>query len=779
MTEQIIDSTVEDELSRSYMEYGMSVIISRALPDVRDGLKPVHRRILYSMYDLGVRPDRAHVKCAKVVGDTMGRFHPHGDLAIYESLVRLAQFWSMRVPLIDPHGNFGSLDDGPAASRYTECRLSPAGMALLDDIRESTVDFVPSYDNSDTEPTVLPSAFPNLLVNGSQGIAVGMATNIAPHNLREVTAALQAMLENPNITLDEIMVHLPGPDFPTGALLYQLGGVRDAYATGKGAFRLRARSRIVEVSSRKRGLEFTEMPYQVSPEKVIARIKSLLGQKKLQGVADAKDLTDRKSGIRLLVECKTGFSPEAVLASLYRLTDLDVSFSINTVCLVDGNPQTLGLLDLCRYFLEHRRDVVTRRTRFRLEKAEARCHIIDGILIALAAIEEVVAILKGSKDTDIARKKLMSTFKLSEIQVQHIIEMPLRRLVGLEITKLKAELRELKTEIAAYNKILKDPKEMKRVISEELGATAQLYGVDRASELVTDLAAPEEIVVELEPDEPCVIALSLSGTIARFPLSAKKGSLDPQRSILTTSVRAKIAAITSLGRAHSIDVAELALVTKKGRGNPTAEYVELLPGEEVVGLVPIGAALALATRSGVLKRLDPTQFPTRLPAVIIKLDDNDVVVGAGVGSDETDLIMVSDDAQLLRTPSAKIRPQGRSAAGVQGMKLSEGANVIAFSAVVVTDQVLVTMSDQGAVKLTPLSEYPAKGRNGIGVRCQRLLSGETNLADAMICAPQEAVAVDSKDQAITGDLPRGRRDGSGVRLNSKPTALARHLLASN
>jgi DNA gyrase subunit A len=331
MTEQIIDSTVEDELSRSYMEYGMSVIISRALPDVRDGLKPVHRRILYSMYDLGVRPDRAHVKCAKVVGDTMGRFHPHGDLAIYESLVRLAQFWSMRVPLIDPHGNFGSLDDGPAASRYTECRLSPAGMALLDDIRESTVDFVPSYDNSDTEPTVLPSAFPNLLVNGSQGIAVGMATNIAPHNLREVTAALQAMLENPNITLDEIMVHLPGPDFPTGALLYQLGGVRDAYATGKGAFRLRARSRIVEVSSRKRGLEFTEMPYQVSPEKVIARIKSLLGQKKLQGVADAKDLTDRKSGIRLLVECKTGFSPEAVLASLYRLTDLDVSFSINTV----------------------------------------------------------------------------------------------------------------------------------------------------------------------------------------------------------------------------------------------------------------------------------------------------------------------------------------------------------------------------------------------------------------------------------------------------------------
>jgi DNA gyrase subunit A len=779
MTEQIIDSTVENELSRSYMEYGMSVIISRALPDVRDGLKPVHRRILYSMYDLGVRPDRAHVKCAKVVGDTMGRFHPHGDLAIYESLVRLAQFWSMRVPLIDPHGNFGSLDDGPAASRYTECRLTVAGMALLDDIRESTVNFVPSYDNSDTEPTVLPSAFPNLLVNGSQGIAVGMATNIAPHNLREVTAALQAMLENPNITLDEIMVHIPGPDFPTGAILYQLGGVRDAYATGKGAFRLRARSRIIEVSSRKRGIEFTEMPYQVSPEKVIIKIKALLNQKKLQGVADAKDLTDRKSGIRLLVECKTGFSPEAVMASLYKMTDLDVSFNVNTVCLVDGNPQTLGLLDLCKYFLEHRRDVVTRRTRFRLEKAEARCHIIEGLLSALASIEEVVAILKGSRDTEIARKKLMSTFKLSDIQTQHIMEMPLRRLVGLEVNKLKAELKDLKVTITALNKILKEPKEMKRVISEELGAAAQLYGVDRASELVTDLAAPEEIVVELEPDEPCVIALGLSGTIARFPLNAKKGSLDPQRSILTTSVRAKVAAITSLGRAHSIDVAELALVTKRGRGNLTSEYVELLPGEEVVALVPLGAALALATRSGVVKRLDQAQFPTRLPAPIISLSDDDVVVGAAVAGDGSDLIMITGDAQLLRTPANKIRPQGRSAGGVQGMKLGDGASVIAFSAVVVTDQVVVTMSDQGTVKSTPLAEYPVKGRGGIGVRCQRLLSGETSLTDVLICAPQEATAVDSKGQTIAGDLPKGRRDGSGVRLSSKPAGLAHHLLAAN
>jgi DNA gyrase subunit A len=779
MPEQIVDAAVEKELSRSYMEYGMSVIISRALPDVRDGLKPVHRRVLYSMYDLGVRPDRAHVKCAKVVGDTMGRFHPHGDMAIYESLVRLAQYWSMRVPLIDPHGNFGSLDDGPAAARYTECRLSPAGMALLDDIREATVDFIPSYDNSDTEPVVLPSAFPNLLVNGSQGIAVGMATNIAPHNLREVTAALQAMLAKPDISLDELMVHLPGPDFPTGAILYQLGGVRDAYATGKGAFRLRARSRIVEVSSRKRGIEFTEMPYQVSPEKVIVKIKSLLNQKRLQGVGDAKDLTDRKSGVRLLVECKAGFSPETVMASLYRLTDLDVSFNVNTVCLVDGNPQTLGLVDLCKYFLEHRKDVVTRRTKFRLEKAEARCHIIEGLLAALASIEEVVAILKSSKETDIAKKKLMKTFSLSEVQTQHILEMPLRRLVGLEVTKLKDELRDLKATITALTKILREPKEMRRVISEELGSTAELYGVERASELVADLSAPEEVVVELEPSDPCTVALGISGTIARFALNPKKGSLDPQKSILTTNTRAKIAAITSLGRAHSIDVTELSLITKKGRGNPISDYIELLSGEEVVALVPIGSALAMGTSAGVLKRLDPAQFPARLPAPLIKLADGDTVVGAEVVSDESDLIMITSDAQLLRTPAAKIRPQGRTSGGVQGMKLSEDSKVIAFYAAVVTDQVLVTMSDLGTLKATPLAEYPSKGRGGVGVRCQRLLSTEARLRAALVAAPKEPVALDSKDQIISDDLPKGRRDGSGARLSSTPTSLARHLLSSN
>ena len=521
------------------------------------------------------------------------------------------------------------------------------------------------------------------------------------------------------------------------------------------------------------------MPYQVSPEKVIIKIKSLLNQKKLQGVADAKDLTDRKSGIRLLVECKAGFSPESVMASLYRLTDLDISFNINAVCLVDGNPQTLGLLDMCRYFLEHRRDVITRRTQFRLEKAEARCHIIEGLLIALAAIEEVVAILKGSKDTDIARKKLMSTFNLSEIQIQHIIEMPLRRLVGLEITKLKEELKALKAEITALKKILKDPKEMRRVISEELASTAQLYGVERASELMADLAAPEEIPVEQEPDEPCVVALGLGATLARFPLSLKKGSLDPQRSILATSVRAKVAVVTSLGRVHAIDVTELPLITKRGKGNPAAEYVELLPGEIIVGLVPVGSTLAMATRSGMIKRLDPTQFPARLPAPVIKLNDDDVVVGAGVASEESDLIMITNDAQLLRTPAAKVNPQGRGAGGVQGMKLSDGAAVIAFAAAVVTDQVLVTMSDQGTLKSTPLDEYPAKGRGGIGVRCQRLLSGETELTEALVASPQEATAVDAKDQAISEALPKGRRDGSGVRLNSKPAALARQLLSSN
>ena len=778
MPEKIIDNSVTVELSRSFLEYSLSVIVSRALPDVRDGLKPVHRRILYSMYDQGLRPDRPHSKCAKVVGDTMGRFHPHGDSAIYEALVRLAQDWSMRVPVVDPHGNFGSPDDGPAASRYTECRMSHAGAALLDDIREDTVDFEPNYDGTEIQPTVLPSAFPNLLVNGSQGIAVGMATNMAPHNLIEVVAALRAMIENPKITLDEIMEIIPGPDLPTGAIIHQLGGVREAYETGRGAFKMRATARFVDITARKKGIEITELPYQVGSEKVIAKIKELIGLKKLPGITDVKDLTDRKVGLRLLVECKTGFSPAAVLEELYRLTPLEESFSVNAVCLVNGQPETLGLLDLCRHYLAHREQVITRRTQFRLQKAEARAHIIEGLLIALAAIDEVVAVLKASKDTDIARKKLIKTFNLSEIQANHILEMPLRRLVSLEITRLKDEMRELKTTISSLKKILSSKKELQSVISHELGVVAESFGTPRRSQLISVLEAAPVTDLLQEPDEPCLVGLSVSGALARYGVDQPRTGTgyEPQLCVIATSTRQKILAVSQTGRLHSIEVAELPLIQKRGRGNPAGEYAELDSGERLIGLIPANPnePIAMVTSAGVIKRLDPKQIPTRFPTSIIALDVSDFLVGAMALADSVSAVILSSDAQLLRTPLAKIRPQGRTAAGVAGMKMSPDARVVGFG----SDQgtpVVVTLTDQNSVKMTPVSEYPEKGRATGGVRCMRMLAGETSLVSAVVAEPSLVVALDAKSQPLSDKIPTGRRDGSGARLAHPPASLATRL----
>lgn len=778
MPEKIIDNSVVVELSRSFLEYSLSVIVSRALPDVRDGLKPVHRRILYSMFEQGLRPDRPHSKCAKVVGDTMGRFHPHGDSAIYEALVRLAQDWSMRVPVVDPHGNFGSPDDGPAASRYTECRMSYAGAALLEDIREDTVDFEPNYDGTEIQPTVLPSAFPNLLVNGSQGIAVGMATNMAPHNLNEVIAALRAMLVNPSMTLDDLMVHIPGPDLPTGAIIHQLGGIREAYESGRGAFKMRARARFVDITARKKGIEITELPYQVGSEKVIAKIKELISLKKLPGISDVKDLTDRKVGLRLLVECKTGFSPAAVLEELYRLTPLEESFSINAVCLVNGQPETLGMLDLCRLYLEHRQEVVVRRTKFRLQKAEARAHIIEGLLIALAAIDEVVAILKSSRDTDVAKTKLMKTFSLSEVQATHILEMPLRRLVSLELTRLKDEMRELKATITALKKILSSKKELISVISHELEVVAESFGSPRRTELVAEIEVPSGATMLLEPDEPCLVGLSVTGALARFApeQSSKSSGFEPMISVVASTSRSKVLAISQLGRLHSIDVAELPLVQKRGRGNQAGEYTALSDNESLICLLapPFTSTIALATSRGLVKRLDVKQLPTRFPAPIITLDDADEVVGAVMVGDEASLVIVTSEAQLLRTPASKIRPQGRSASGVAGIKLPDSERVIAVSSDV-GSPVVVTMTDKHSVKMTPITDYPQKGRATAGVRCMRFLSGETKLVGALVSEPSHVVLIDAKDAVLTGKIPSARRDASGAQAAPGVTRLALRL----
>jgi DNA gyrase subunit A len=771
--EVIDDIDVSAEMSASFIEYAMSVIVARALPDVRDGLKPVHRRILFSLHSQGIRPSSAYKKCARVVGDTMGKYHPHGDSAIYEALVRLAQEWSMRLPLVDGHGNFGSLDDGPAASRYTECRMATTAMAMVEELGEDTVDMRPNYDGNETEPEVLPAAFPNLLVNGSTGIAVGMATNMAPHNLGEVTSGLQAMLANPKITLDEMLTHIPGPDLPSGGIIAGLDGVRDAYETGRGAFAMRAVARVEDVSARRKGIVVTELPYNVGPEKVVARIKELVNAKKLPGVSDIKDYTDRKTGLRLLIECKTGFNPHAVLDELYRLTPLQENFSINNVTLVDGEPQTLGLLALCRHYLNHRLVVTRRRTEFRLRKAEARAHILDGLIVALAAIDEVVALIKSSKDSSAAREKLMKKFDLSTIQADAILEMTLRRLTSLEVTKLKDELRELKKSITDLRRLLGSEKAMKELIGEELEKSSQAFATPRRSRLLKEIpaSAVESAALEI-PDEPCIVALSVTGVVGRFEPSAFKGRPSKHDVLISqvhTTNRAILGLVTTSGRVARLSVVELPAATSSSRGMKASEVFGLDAGESPLALVDArpGAVVTLVTRQGLVKRVPTSEFPQRLDTrPIIGLKPGDAVVFAESlpteRSEKADVMLVSSDAQLLRFPQNVVTPKGLPAGGMAGMRLNEGAYVIAAGVFEEgIDSVVVTVSDAGAVKVSTASEYPQKGRGGGGVRCHTFRKNESALTAVGIGSPAP-VALGASGGVVEYPQARLRRDGSGT-----------------
>jgi DNA gyrase subunit A len=771
--EEILDIDVAEELSGSFLEYAMSVIVARALPDVRDGLKPVHRRILYSLYSQGIRPNSPYKKCARVVGDVMGKYHPHGDSAIYEALVRLAQSWSMRLPLVDGHGNFGSLDDGPAASRYTECRMAPSSMSMVEELGEDTVDMRPNYDGNETEPEVLPAAFPNLLVNGSTGIAVGMATNMAPHNLGEVTAGLVAMLENPKITLDEMLAFIPGPDLPSGAVIAGLEGVKEAYRTGKGAFVMRAVARVEDVSARRKGIVVTELPYNVGPEKVVARIKELVNAKKLPGVSDVKDYTDRKTGLRLVIECKTGFNPHAVLDELYRLTPLQESFSINNVALVDGEPRTLGLLELCRYFLEHRVTVTRRRCEFRLRKAENRAHILEGLILALAAIDEVVALIKSSRDGATAREKLMKTFKLTQVQADAILEMTLRRLTSLEVTKLKDELKELKKEITELKRLLASEKALRTLVAEELGKVREAFATPRRSRLLDAIPASAVEAASLEvPDDPCLVALSATGMVGRFPVESFKGRAtkhDVLVSQVVSTNRSVIGLVTSSGRLARVSVLELPVASNTSRGLKASEVFGLDAGETAVALVDArpGSVITIVSANGVLKRTGSDDFPQKLdtrPAIGLK--DGDRVVFAcsqqASVSDTSDVVLVADSAQLLRTGCADVPVQGLSSAGVKGMKLTEGSKVLAAGLLEPgADPVVVTVSDTGALKVSAAADYPQKGRGTGGVRCQTFRKTETRLAVAGFGDPLP-VAIGTSGSQVDYPAERVRRDAPGA-----------------
>ncbi|MFF7281694.1 DNA topoisomerase IV subunit A [Streptomyces griseorubiginosus] len=798
--ERILDIDVVDEMKGSYLEYAYSVIYSRALPDARDGLKPVHRRIVYQMNEMGLRPDRGYVKCARVVGEVMGKLHPHGDASIYDALVRMAQPFSMSVPLIDGHGNFGSLgnDDPPAAMRYTECRAAEAASLMTESIDEDTVDFAPNYDGQEQEPGALPAAFPNLLVNGASGIAVGMATNMAPHNLTEVIAAARHLIRYPNADLDALMKHIPGPDLPTGGRIVGLSGIRDAYETGRGTFKIRATVSVETVTARRKGLVVTELPFTVGPEKVIAKIKDLVGAKKLQGIADVKDLTDRAHGLRLVIEIKNGFVPEAVLEQLYKLTPMEESFGVNNVALVDGQPLTLGLKELLEVYLDHRFEVVRRRSEFRRTKRRDRLHLVEGLLTALVDIDEVIRIIRSSDNSAQAKERLIERFSLSEIQTQYILDTPLRRLTRFDRIELESEQDRLNAEIAELTRILESDAELRKLVSAELAAVAKKYGTERRTVLLEAGATAPVAAVPLQvADDPCRVLLSSTGLLGRtangepFPEEAggKRAKHDVIVSAVPATARGEVGAVTSAGRLLRINVIDLPQLPESAAnlagGAPLAEFLSLEDGETLVCLTTLDESspgLALGTEQGVVKRVVPDYPSNKDELEVITLKEGDRIVGAvELRTGEEDLVFITDDAQLLRYQASQVRPQGRPAGGMTGIKLTEGAKVISFTAVdPAADAVVFTVagsrgtlddSVQTTAKLTPFDQYPRKGRATGGVRCQRFLKGEDCLSLAWAGAVPARAA---QKNGTPADLPEmdPRRDGSGVSLGKTVSVVA-------
>jgi DNA gyrase subunit A len=784
--EHIIDTDITDEMNASYIEYAYSVIYSRAIPDARDGLKPVQRRTLFTMDDMGLRSDRGHVKSARVVGEVMGRLHPHGDGAIYDALVRLVQSWSMRLPLVDGHGNFGSPDDPPAAMRYTECRMDAAAEAMTASIDEDTVDFRPNYDGRELEPSVLPASLPNLLVNGASGIAVGMATNIAPHNLVEVVQALRHLVQHPTADLDDLMRFVPGPDLPTGGKIVGLDGIRDAYATGNGSFRMRATTRIENITPRRKGIVVTELPYNVGTEKVVEAIKKLVQAKKLQGISDIKNLTDRHKGLHLVIEVKNGIVPEVLLEQLFKQTPMESSFSINAVALVDGQPRTLGLKDMLEVFLEHRFQVVRRRSAFRRRKAADRLHLVEGLLVAILDIDEVIQLIRSSDNRGEARERLMGVFDLSEAQADFILDRTLGSLTKFSRIELEKEADELRATIERLEEILGDDTVLRGVVSDELADVAQRFGTPRRTVLLESAGQTVTATASLEvADDPCFVLLSATGLLARttdatpFGEVGNRSKHDVVVSAVQATARGQVGLVLADGTVHRLDVLDIPALP------PTAAAPHVQGGIPLRELLPVqatpltlmslsddGPGIALGTRSGVVKRVKPDHVLSRDSWEVVSLADGDVVVGAApLSTGEEQLVFVTSDAQLLRFDAGLVRPQGRGGGGVAGVKLAAGQRVVGFGVVrdVETAHVLTVAgsgdalpgTQTGAAKLTPLSAYPAKGRATGGVRCQRLLKGEDGLILAWV---GDGLPLACATSGSPVDLPEvdPRRDGSGV-----------------
>lgn len=867
--ENIVETPLNEEMSKSFLEYAYSVIYARALPDARDGLKPVQRRIIYQMGQMNLNPDRPYMKSARVVGEVMGKLHPHGDSAIYEAMVRLAQPFAMRLPLVDGHGNFGSLDDGPAASRYTEARMAPAALGMNADIAENTVDFTPNYDNKLQEPTVLPAAIPNLLVNGGSGIAVGMATNMATHNLGEVVAAAKHLMRHPDATLEELMRYVPGPDWPGGGVIVGRKGIREAYETGRGALTTRSVTHIENVTARKKAIVVTELPFMVGPERVLERISEGVKNRKLDGISGAIDLTDRHNGTRLVIEIKTGFDPNAVLAQLFKHTPLQDNFTINNVALVNGRPHTMGLKEMLQVWVDHRRVVIRRRSEFRRKKALERLHLVEGLLLAMVDIDEVIQVIRSSDDAEAAKTKLIAVFDLDEIQAQYILDLRLRRLTKMSRIELEAERDDLKRRIEELERILASDEALDGVVIDEMDDAVAKYGTPRRTVLLdedeegnltpvvahgddgvsanamaaaraaatvssaaADVAAAAKAAKKAGDenatasalqidDEPCAVMLSATGLIARTSedaverwenRSASNGRAKDDQivSMFRTSTRSSYGLVTSAGRLVLAHVVELPKVSADGPLSVTGgvkaeellgmtENTDPIRGERVIAAIDMPSTdgggqlvpLALGTRNGVVKRWN-RESPTTMDSwSVIDLKDDDEVLAAAEARDEDRLVFVSTDSSLLTFEAKNVRPQGRTAGGMAGIRLAEGCSVAAFAvvpdgkvtwnyeegenglfsasgAVVLTvagDSEALPGTENGAAKVTPLEMYPTKGRGTGGVRSQRFLKGQDTLILAFVGAyPLHA----STQSGAPVELPKPdmRRDGSGTDLSA-------------
>jgi len=867
--ENIVETPLNEEMSKSFLEYAYSVIYARALPDARDGLKPVQRRIIYQMGQMSLNPDRPYMKSARVVGEVMGKLHPHGDSAIYEAMVRLAQPFAMRLPLVDGHGNFGSLDDGPAASRYTEARMAPAALGMNADIAENTVDFTPNYDNKLQEPTVLPAAIPNLLVNGGSGIAVGMATNMATHNLGEVVAAAKHLMRHPDATLEELMRYVPGPDWPGGGVIVGRKGIREAYETGRGALTTRSVTHIENVTARKKAIVVTELPFMVGPERVLERISEGVKNRKLDGISGAIDLTDRHNGTRLVIEIKTGFDPNAVLAQLFKHTPLQDNFTINNVALVNGRPHTMGLKEMLQVWVDHRRVVIRRRSEFRRKKALERLHLVEGLLLAMVDIDEVIQVIRSSDDAEAAKTKLIAVFDLDEIQAQYILDLRLRRLTKMSRIELEAERDDLKRRIEELERILASDEALDGVVIDEMDDAVAKYGTPRRTVLLdedeegnltpvvahgddgvsanamaaaraaatvssaaADVAAAAKAAKKADDenatasalqidDEPCAVMLSATGLIARTSEDAverwenrsasdERAKDDQIVSMFRTSTRSSYGLVTSAGRLVLAHVVELPKVSADGPLSVTGgvkaeellgmtENTDPIRGERVIAAIDMPSTdddgqlvpLALGTRNGVVKRWN-RESPTTMDSwSVIDLKDDDEVLAAAEARDEDRLVFVSTDSSLLTFEAKNVRPQGRTAGGMAGIRLAEGCSVAAFAvvpdgkvtwnyeegenglfsasgAVVLTvagDSEALPGTENGAAKVTPLEMYPTKGRGTGGVRSQRFLKGQDTLILAFVGAyPLHA----STQSGAPVELPKPdmRRDGSGTDLSA-------------